>query len=298
MRKVALTVMLIAAFSTTASAQLLIPESSNDQVMLFDQFDGSLINPSFIDLSTQDAGTPINAVVAGGEIWVTDQIRDKVTRWSLDGTTYLGAITGAMDNIRGLEVVGSKAYISSSGTNNGAPGEAVVIADIPTATLTGDWFHAGSEGSGDPFDVLDFDGRLLVNDIDDEDIDLFDYDGTFIQTFHDSDGINGIDFSEQMALSSDGVLSAGFSSPAGIYEYDNDGNQINYWDVGSGNRGVYELGNGNILFTSGDGVFILNPDTGGVTPSYEGVSARFIDPIPEPATLMLLGLAGLMLRRR
>jgi hypothetical protein len=254
----------------------------------------------FIDLSPQDAGTPINAVVAGNEIWVTDQLRDKVTRWSLDGTSYIGAITGGMNNIRGLEIVGDTGYLCNA-QNSSAPPESIITIDVPTATITGD-FPAGSEGSGDPFDVLFVpgEGRLLVNDIDDDDIDWFTLAGVFDGEFHNSDGSTGINFPEQMNLSNTGtILAGGFSTPSGVYEYDLAGNQLNYWAVG-GIRGVWPLGNGNIMFTDGQGVHSLDPATGGVTDLYTGVSARFIEFIPEPTSLALLALGGVavFLRRR
>ena len=282
---------------------LLVPESSNDNVMLFSGFDGSLINASYIDMTPQEASTPVNAMVVGNEIWVTDQVSDNVRRYSFDGTTYLGEIVGGMDNIRGMEAYGNKAYVSNSGTGNGAPGDAVIVIDIPSQMITGN-FVVGDNGAGDPFDVLAFDNNgemnLLINDIIGEDIDVFGLDGTFMNIFHESDGVTGIDFPEQMNIrgSTGTVLAAGFSSPAGIYEYDMAGNQINYWDVGTGLRGVYELGNGQIMFTSGSGVFSFDPATGGVTELYGGVSGRYIEPIPEPGTLALLGLAGLALIRR
>jgi hypothetical protein len=290
------------ALVPAASAQfLMVPDSSNDVIVTFDPFDGSLINSSFIDLNAYDPGTPKQAMAVGSEIWVVDQLRDKLTRFSLDGSTYLGELTGPIDNIRGMEVVGNTAYLSNSGTNNGAPGEAVVTIDIPSLTFTGH-FVTGDDGSGDPFDVLAMDvggtTQLLINDIDGEDIDWHRLDGSFLSVFHESDGINGIDFPQQMNMSNAGtVLAAGFSSPSGIYEYRMDGSQLNYWDVGSGARGVYPLGNGNIMFTDGGGVWSLDPATGGTTQLYDGGSSQYIEFVPEPASLMLIALA-LVIRRR
>lgn len=298
MKRACVSAMVVAAAAGMASAQIMIPESSNDQVMLFDSFDGSLMNASFIDLTPYGPGTPINAISVGNEIWVSDQLADSIFRFSGDGSTHLGTITGGMDNIRGIEVVGNTVYVSNSGTNNGAPGDSVITIDASTASITGS-FLVGP-GGGDPFDILSFNGDLLVNDIAGENIELHANSGAFISTFHDSDGVNGIDFPEQMAMTSAGtVLAGGFSSPSGIYEYDASGNQINYYDVSSSVRGVFELGNGNILFTDGDGVHILDPNTGSITDSLTGVSARFADAvIPAPGAMGLLGLAGLAAARR
>ncbi|HZW09990.1 MAG TPA: hypothetical protein VFF69_08810 [Phycisphaerales bacterium] len=284
---------------TDGVCDLMIPDSTNDRVMLFSSFDGSLITDNFIDLTPQGAETPINAVQVGQEIWVSDQVADSIFRYSLDGTTHLGTISGGMDNIRGIEWVGDTVYVSNSGTNNGAPGQAVVTIDVNTHAVTGS-FLVGDDEAGDPFDVLDYFGNLLINDIDGDDIDTFTTGGAFVSAFHESDGATGIDFPEQMTRTHMGhVLAAGFSSPSGIYEYDHMGMQVNYWDVGDGARGVHELDNGNIIFTDGDGVHVLDPNTGLVTTTYAGVSARFIEcVIPAPGALGLLGMAGLAAARR
>ncbi len=257
--------------------RLMVVDSNSDKVMTFNSFDGSLIDPAFIDLVPAGASTPINAVRAGNEIWVTDQLTDRIMRFTLDGTTHLGNITGAIDNIRGLEVVGDTAYVSNAGTANGAPGEAVVTVDIPTATITGFW-RVGDDSSGDPFDVLDLgDGTLLVNDIDSQDLEVHKLDGTWSYTFHNSDGSSGIDFPEQMHRTRAGtVLAAGFSSPAGVYEYNALGGQINYWAVTTGGRGVRELGNGTIMYTDGGGVFVFDPVSGSDV-LIQAAGGRFID---------------------
>lgn len=289
----------VAALAGAVHAQaLMVVESSNDRVMLFDPFDGSLISDNFIDLASQGASTPINAVNVGSEIWVSDQLADSVFRYSLTGA-HLGTISGGLDNIRGFEVVGNTVYMTNSGSNNGAPGDGIITIDVPTATITG-FFTAGSDGAGDPFDALSYGGGLLINDIAGEDIDQFDLSGNFLSTFVDSDGVNGIDFPEQMNLNAAGnVLVAGFSSPAGIYEYDSEGALVNFYNVGTGVRGVWELGNGNIMFTDGSGVHILVPGTGEVTTALDGVSGRFIEfLVPAPGSTALLGLAGLFAARR
>ncbi len=289
----------VGALAAGAAAQpyVMVVESTNDKVMLFDTFDGSLVNAAFIDLTPQGASTPINAIQVGGEIWVSDQIVDSIFRYSLDGTTHLGTISGGMDNIRGMEYVASqgRVYISNAGTGNGAPGDAMLIMDVATQTII------NSAIGPDPFDIIHHNGRLLVSDIDEDDIDIYDYDGVLLGEFHNSDGLNGIDFSEQFALSSNGgIFAAGFSSPIGLFEYDAFGNQINYWNVGGGNRGVFELGNGNLLFTDGDGVHVFDIGANSVTTVFSGVSGRFADIlVPAPGALGLLGAAGaLALRRR
>lgn len=284
---------------TDGECTIMIPESTNDRVMLFSEVDGSLLNPNFIDLTPYGAATPINAIQVGNEIWVSDQVADSIFRFSIDGSAHLGTISGGMDNIRGIEWVGDTVYVSNAGSGNGAPGPGVVTIDVPSYSVSG-FFASGDTGAGDPFDVLSYFGNLLVNDIAGDDIDTFTTGGAFFSSFHESDGINGINFPEQMITTQFGtVLAGGFSSPAGIYEYDQAGNQINYWDVGTAVRGVHALENGNILFTDGSGVHVLDPNTLLITDSITGVSARYAEcVVPAPATLALVSLSGLVAGRR
>ncbi len=308
MRTKLLTAAALCALAGSAMAQsrtgggncnVMVPDSTNNRIMLFSGSDGSLINDNFIDLSGAGAVTPINAVMIQNEIWVSDQLTDSIYRYTNDGTTLLGTITGAMDNIRGLALIGDTVYVTNGGTDNGAAMGLVTI-DVNTNTITGN-FATGDTGAGNPFDVLDYFGNILVDDIDGDDIDTFSTGGSYLSTFVESDGVNGIDFPEQMNATSMGnVLVGGFSAPDGIYEYDHNGNLVNHYDVGS-TRGVFELENGNILFTNTDGVHVLDPVSGMITHSITGVSARYAEcytVIPTPGSLGLLGLAGLAATRR
>ncbi|MBK7403269.1 MAG: hypothetical protein IPJ41_01215 [Phycisphaerales bacterium] len=285
---------------TVGECTIMIPDSTNDRVMLFSEADGSLINADWIDLSPYGAQTPVNAIQVGNEVWVSDQLADSIFRFSLDGSTHLGTISGGMDNIRGIEWVGNTVYVTNSGTGNGAPGKGIVTIDVPTHTISG-FFTAGDDGAGDPFDVLSYFGNLLINDIAGDDIDTFSTGGSFMSVFHESNGSTDLNFPEQMITTDFGtVLVGGFSSPDGVYEFDQLGNELNYWAVGSGVRGVHALENGNILFTDGNGVHVLDPNTLSVTDSLAGVSARFAEcvVVPAPGALALAGLAGLTLAGR
>src|SRR5690606_23964647 len=61
-----------AAAGAGGGGVLLVPESTNDQVMAFDPFDGSLISMNYID-GSGILGTRINAIQVGNEFWVSDQ---------------------------------------------------------------------------------------------------------------------------------------------------------------------------------------------------------------------------------
>ena len=269
--------------------QLLVTESSNDQVMLFDALDGTLINSSFIDLTLVGAGTPIECHEGPSALYIADQTADSVYMFSLDGATHLGTITGGMDNIRGRCFANGVLYVSNSGTGNGAPGDAILMFDAVGTPL-------GSFPASDPFDVVEYGGNLLVTDIANEDLLLFAYAGNSLGIFHDSDGLNGIDFPEQVNVkgSTGGILAGGLSTPAGVYEYDSAGTQIDHWDFGVSTRGVHELGNGDIMWTDSLGVHVFDVWTLVVVDVISGVNCRFIQPYggPEPGTAYCFGDPG------
>ncbi len=266
--------LLASTLASAASAQdLMIVESTTDRVMLFSAADGTLINDTFIDLTTAtpSPSTPVEAIEVGNEIWISDQIADTVFRYSADGTTFLGTATTGRDNMRGIALANGSVYVTNSGTGGAAYGD--VLKEYAT-----DGTLLNTHPVGDPFDVIDYGGSLLIANIAGEDIEEYAYDGTFIGIFHDSDGITGIDFPEQLAAVGNGnVLAAGFSAPSGIYEYDSTGAQINFYDPGnSGLRGVALLDNGDIIYTTGSGVFTYNIASGLSTQTHAGVSGRFI----------------------
>ncbi len=271
---------------------LLIPDSTEDRVSAFDPFDGSLVNLDFIP-NNGLMSTPINAIASGrGTIFVSDQIADAVFEYNFDGS-FVGTVldnSNGLDNVRGIAMFGNELYVTVA---SGSLAGTVQRYDLMGGQAT---FASGV----DPFDIYFRANDALVSNIADENIESYAFDGTYNGPFHDSDGVNGIDFPEQIheALNGD-VLVAGFSPPAGVYRYDSMGNQINYFDVG-GARGVYELGNGNLLFTTGSGVFSLDQATGATVQIATG-SYRFIEnvsTIPEPGCAAILIIAGLWMGQR
>lgn len=284
--KTKLTLLLAAGAASApyaAAQRVLVCESTNDAVMEFDFNTGALVNATFMDLATSTGGTAVTPIeiIAGpnGELWVSDQTADTVFRFSGDGQTLLGQTATGMDNVRGLAAFGPGALVTNAGTNNGAPDDALIETDamaMPTAnTAFTNPFDAH------PANIGGVDG-FLCTDITNEDIVFVESANLANQTiFHDSDGITGIDFPEQVTVTAGGrILAAGFSAPSGLYEYDAAGNQIDFIDTvtigGQGGlRGVAELGNGNLLFTNGAGVHIYDVATMTISTVASGVSARY-----------------------
>ena len=264
----------------TTDSFLTILSSSADAVLLADPVTGEIVDDSFIDLTTLDAGTPLHAVQVADEIWITDQIRDRIDRFDLEGTylsTIGGTPSGGLDNLRGLAVIGKEVWVSNSGDNNRAPGDSIVRIDFD-GTILGSFPVDGSAWFITPFGdevLVSFSGG-------DSRIDRFDLDGTLLGTFNTPGEIN---FIQQTHVKADGNLyAASFSGlESGVYEYDAKGVNLGVVEGTQpfGPRGVWELGDGNVLWTNGSGIFSSNPVDGVTVQLAEG-QYRYVSMVDLP----------------
>ena len=282
-------VVAIGMFCGTASAQFLIrPDSTNNRLVTFDANTGALVNSNLFGLA---AGTPIHAMQVGNEIWVSEQVGDRVSRWSMAGAS-LGAISGGLDNVRGMEQVGNTVYVATTGTANGAPGRAVAMYDTTGASQG---FFAAPASAG--FGILSHNGDLLVSsDSANDDIHSYSTSGADKGTFHNSASVA---FLEQMDHAPNGdVLAAVFTTNV-IARFDPTNGSLLGTVPASGARGLHVLGNGNIMWTNGSGAWVFDVNTQQSTQVYAG-GGRFLDVlnIPEPSIgLMLAGAIGLLAAR-
>lgn len=278
-------------FPCAASAQyLMMPDSTNNRLVLFDPFDGSVVNAAYFPLA---GGTPFHALQVGSEIWISEQVGDRVSRWDVFGSS-LGAISGGLDNIRGMGLVDKTVYVTNSGAANGAPGNAVVMYDTAGNNLG---FFSAVGLAPSPFGVLAHQGGLLVSSSSaNDDIHRFTLAGASLGTFHNSTSLN---FAEQMDYATDGnVLVAGFSSNNVVRLNVNTGALISSFTA-SGARGVWQLDDGNILWTNSAGAHVYNISNGINTQVYAG-GGRYIDflVIPEPTMFVLFGVGFILVGRR
>ncbi|HMP03399.1 MAG TPA: PEP-CTERM sorting domain-containing protein [Gemmatales bacterium] len=294
-------VLVVAATPAPAQTFLMMPDSTNNRLVLFNPFDGSVVNSNLFGLG---GGTQIHAMQVGSEIWISEQIGDRVSRWDFNGTflgqigpTFLG---GGLDNIRGMGLIGNTVYVTNSGTANGAPGNAVVMFDT-TGTFLGQFSTVGLAPS--PFGVLSHNGAMLVSSsAANDDIHRFTLAGASLGTFHNTTSLN---FAEQMNYASNGdILVAGFSSN-NVVRLDATTGALLSSFTASGARGVVQLGNGNILWTNSAGAHVFDGASSTLVYSGGGRYVDFIDftPIPEPTGLIVLATitasaAGLGWRRR
>jgi hypothetical protein len=246
----------------------MMPDSTNNRIALFNATTGALENAAYFPLA---GGTPVHAMQVGNEIWVSEQVGDRVSRWSLTGES-LGAITGGMDNIRGMGRVGDVVYVTNAGTGNGAPGaNAVVMFDL-TGANQGNFLTTGLCNS--PFGILSHQGGILISgSSNNQDVHRFTLMGASVGIFHDSTSIS---FAEQMDHDLNGDVLVACFTTGGVTRLDKDtGAIINNFTAG-GARGVHQLPNGDVMWTSGAGVFVWDFESNVSTNVYAG-GGRYID---------------------
>ncbi|MCA8962490.1 MAG: hypothetical protein KDC38_18320 [Planctomycetes bacterium] len=240
---------------------LLIPESTNDTIGMYDPFDGSYLG----DLASGGGmQTPIEVLRSpNGTLWVSDQVADGVLEFALDGTA-IGPLISGLDNSRGIDIRGGNLFVTS--------GAGFVAEYTAAGTFVGNFVMDGS----DPFDILFLpDGRALYSDIQGslDNVRLYEADGSsFSQLFN-------VAFPEQISAKSTGDYLVAVFTDDMIVDFRSDGTINATYAVGVSARGVFELGNGNILFTSASGVSSLDPATGVASSIRAGISARFISSV-------------------
>jgi len=249
------------------NAQELLAVIQNPNVVLLDPDTGAILNPSFIDLTPLNPGTPKDIAQVGDELWITDQLRDIIDRFDLDGN-HLGQIGGqipggGLDNIKGLTLVNNaEVWVTNAGSQNDAPGNAIVRYDV-----NGDFLGTLPTGGISSFDIIDNgNGEVYISYIgaSTSKIERRDYDGNVLGNILEGGVVN---FLQQIEITDNGILAAVFSiisggNQNGLYIFsETDGTILEYWTEGN-LRGVAELGNGELLYSRGDGVYRLDPITG------------------------------------
>jgi len=253
---------------------LLIPDSSEDAIGIYDAEDGTFLG-NFLEPNTEsDAwvlSTPINAVQGpNGNIFVSDQVEDAVLEFDTGGA-FVGIFadeTDGLNNIRGIDFLDGDLLVSNS------DGEAINRFDAAGSALPD--FVANPDF--DPYDVfIAPNGDVLVSQI-------APVDEVQLYPMASPSGMSQLyatSFPQQVNATPDGnYLVASFSDDT-VTEVTGSGQVVRTVEVESA-RGAYVLGNGNWLVTGGTetGILEIDPDTGTtVTVIAEGSGFRFIEPV-------------------
>lgn len=302
--------LLVACAASPVLAQdvMLIPDSFSSRVWAFSAVDGSMIDSSFITDPGSSNGfdvfdRPLEVLLAAdGSLLVTDQFSNVVSHFNADGSFIgifsLGGVedTSVMSNIRGGHVLTSGAHAGDVlVTNLGAFNDLVVSQknvkrlDPADGSELPDMVFNRYGGIRGPFDVLEYNGELLVADEGQDKIVRYTLDGKFNERFASSFEVPNLDFPEQMAVASNGnLLVCSFSSDL-ILEFAPNGDLVGEYAPGSLDRfrGIAELDNGNFLVTTSIGVFEVTRDGVVVDTEATGSGFRYVTRFAPGAGLLM-----------
>lgn len=235
---------------------LLIPESTSKTVGLYSPVDGTYLGDLISDAAL---GTPINAIQGpDNNIYVSNQTGDNVMVYDTTGT-YLYTYCSGYDNLRGLAFRDGHLFVASATGVFEFSGPDAFVRNFISGTSI--------------FDIHFLpDGRSLVSYATNNNVSLHDTNGAFIsQVFAAS-------FPEQIQYDlflPGEYLCATFTTDS-IVDFDINGSIHRKLYLDSG-RGVYRLGNGNVLATNGSGIFELDSLNGSVVQTERTGSGRFIE---------------------
>ncbi|MBO6512368.1 MAG: hypothetical protein JJ974_00195 [Phycisphaerales bacterium] len=281
MRLIPILIMTTACTSASASGPpqdvFLIPDSDSDTVWAFSAVDGSLVTNNFINDPGTDGGVnvfdrPLEVLIAqDGTLLVVDQFSDIVSQFSSDGSTYLGIFslegvrdTNIMNNIRGGHVLTQGPDAGDVLVTNSGPFNDLAISqnnikrlEPSTGAEETDFAFNRYGGIRGPFDVIEYNGEVLVADEGQDKIVRYTLEGKFNERFTSALEVPQLDFPQQMAIASNGNLLVCAFSSGFILEFNPDGSLAGQYDPGTLElyRGIAELDNGNFLVTTTSGVF-------------------------------------------
>lgn len=329
---------------------LLVPRSSGGDpasartVWALDPFDGRVLNSRVIGPAGSTLTTPSKVVESGRNTYfVSDQVRNAIFEYSMDGV-LLRTLVSNIVNPRGLLIYNQQMYVpvgddpnnpSLGGsvhryTLDGVPagleelpggGVSPVFSRIPAVA---DSSEIGGLRPSSPWDLIFHNGQFILSNFHNSRNgnatmpDVYRIDpasGEPTVLVQDATGLSSAQ--QVFPLANGGFAVAGFNlangggvNTTGIYIYDSSGAQQDYLLTSFGPRGIYQLGNGNWLFSTQEGVRVFDvvsrDPAGTLIAGTEGgqfrlISAGFVltrPVVPEPGMLAVpVAVCGVLLRR-
>jgi hypothetical protein len=253
---------------------VMVLESTNDAVMTFNYNDGTLIETAFIPGGNPNLSTPIEPLLTpNNTILVSDQLTDNIVEFDTSGAfirILFGANTAVLDNCRGIELRPGDTTVVAA-IAGGANQDAIAEFSLTTGNYLGNFIAPNATQMDGPWDIIFRETDCLVTGQASNDVTRYDLNGNYLGVF-----VPTIAFPEQINKTlTTNIIVGNFSSPSGLYVYDSNGNQLNYFNSVTGLRGCIQLGNGNYLVTNGTSVVVIDQTTGAVVATpVTGISGR------------------------
>jgi hypothetical protein len=266
----------------SGTSLLLVPDWTADRVWAFDPQTGNLVDTAFIRSNSTALDSPKEALLhpVHNFITVSDQIRDLVQKFNpLDGTWLgwfapsTGVNNAILDNIRGHAYRPNNNLLVTvaSGAN------AHAIAEFDTGgNYLGNFIGVGVGGLNSPFAILYRENDILISQSSTPTgVKSYDFNGNYLGQW-----ASITNFPQQMFRLADGRIAvANFSGTGstGIRLYTADGTFIRLLAGVTGNRGVYQLPNGNFLTTNSTGLHEIDSTTGNLVRTIQaGANFQYI----------------------
>jgi len=264
---------------------LLVPNTAVPGVAAFDPQTGNLIDPAFITYP-QSLGTTTHIILNAAQdgFLISSQTENVVYSFGLDGTfqgvfaPIGGENTAIMGNIRGMAISPWGTLLVTSATGN------KVVEFDAGGNFLRDFITSGAGGVSGPWYIVFRETDLLLA-ASSGNIYRYDHNGQPLSVWN-----GDINFPQQMyRLGNGNVLTAAFSTPAGVWELDPNGALIGRYTGVASNRGVFPLPNGNVLTTSSGGVHEIDRGSALVSTKLSSTGVRMISeiernqPCDEPA---------------
>ena len=294
LRSTALLASLSALVAPAAAAEtlLLIPDTGADKVWAFSAFDGSVVSNNYIPNDGRMKQVMQVVQLPGGTILMSDpgtsqscDAGDGIREYTPCGQ-YIRTVASTAEGVcnpEGICVAYGKVWFVRlyDAAQEDVPGRSAIWS--MTYDGLGLTESCPATVLDKPWGILPFQGGLLVSDSTDDNVERIQPFGCVSSApFVDSNGVTSVNFPQQMALLPDGgVAIAGFSSPSGLYFFTAAGDYVYTHLPAVSCRGVYPLGNGEILYTGGTRVLAYDPKTFTERDivNQSGASFRWISPI-------------------
>jgi hypothetical protein len=264
---------------------LLVPDSSNDRIMAFDPFDGALLDANFVPPDPARVGIGVHAILSHdrSRILLSDETGHAIHAYDLGGAyrgTFVGGDPFVFAAPRGLALHEDGRVLATVAANANANS----VLGFDRSGFSADAFIAkDSGGLAGPVAIHRRELDWLVSGAGSQAVHRY---GLFGEPLTN---LLSLQAPQQIADSaSGGLLIANAGGPLeGIVELDAEDRVIAVHRATgvAGYRGVYELGNGNLLVSGPNGVHEISRGGALVDSKITGVSAQLIQFVPPGPTL-------------